>query len=53
MDLNSYEAKVLGKDLYLATAKKHNLTTKKWTLGRLREFQKEIKELMKKIKKGK
>ena len=47
MNLNSYEAKVLGKDLYLAIAKRYNLTTKKWTIGRLKPFKEEIKEELK------
>ena len=46
MNLNSYEAKVLGEAVYLDVAKKHNLTTKKHTIGRLKEFKKEIKYLM-------
>ena len=44
MNLNEYEAKVLGKELYLAIAKKNNLLTKKWTIGRYKQFKKEIKE---------
>lgn len=44
MNLNSYEAKVLGKERYLYIAQKHNLTTQKWTKGRLNEFRKEIKK---------
>lgn len=47
MNLNSYEAKVLGKEYYLDIAKRHNLLTKKWTYGRLKEFNKEIKEAVK------
>lgn len=46
MNLDGYEAKVLGRNNYLEVAKKHNLTTQKWTLGRLKEFKKEIKEMM-------
>ena len=44
MNLNGYESKILGRDLYLAIAKKNNLTTKKWTIGRYKQFKKEIKE---------
>lgn len=47
MNLNGYEAKVLGRDLYLAIAKRHGLITKKWTIGRLKPFKEEIKELVK------
>ena len=53
MNLNSYEAKVLGKEVYLYVAKKHNLTTKKWTLGRFKEFKKEIRDLMENVPKRK
>lgn len=57
MNLNSYEAKVLGKAVYLDVAKRHNMLTKKWTIGRYREFKKAIRELMelvpKRLKKGK
>lgn len=44
MNLNGYEAKVLGKEFYLSIAKKNNLLTKKWTIGRYKQFKKEIKE---------
>lgn len=47
MNLDGYEARVLGRDLYLALAKKHNLTTQKWTLGRLKEFKNDVKYHMK------
>ena len=47
MNLDSYEARVLGIDVYLWVAKRHNLTTQKWTIGRLKEFKKEIKERVK------
>ena len=56
MNLNSYEAKVLGRDVYLWIAKRHNLLTQKWTYGRLNEFRKEIKQRVKEkltSKKGK
>lgn len=46
MNLNGYEAKILGRDLYLAIAKKNSLLTKKWTIGRYKQFKKEIKEAM-------
>lgn len=46
MNLNSYEAKVLGKELYLDIARKNNLLTKKWTIGRYRQFKKDIKTAM-------
>lgn len=46
MNLNSYEAKVLGKELYLDIARQNNLLTKKWTIGRYRQFKKDIKAAM-------
>ncbi len=46
MNLNSYEAKVLGKELYLDIARRNNLLTQKWTIGRCRQFKKDIKEAM-------
>ena len=49
MNLNSYEAKVLGKEYYLEIAKRHNLLTQKHTYGRLKEFKKEIKFAMKEM----
>lgn len=54
MNLDGFEARVLGRDLYLAIAKQHGLLTKKWTIGRLKPFKEEIKELVKeKLSKGK
>lgn len=49
MNLNSYEAKVLGREYYLNIAKRHNLLTQKHTYGRLKEFKKEIKYAMKEM----
>ena len=47
MNLNSYEAKVLGKPLYLEIAKRNNLATKTWTIGRYKQFKKDIKKAIK------
>lgn len=38
----------IGKDTYIALLKKHNLTTKKWTLSRTKEFYREIDLLINK-----
>lgn len=46
MNLNSYEAKVIGIERYKEIAKKCNLFTKKWTLDRFKRFKKLIKEEM-------
>ena len=46
MNLNSYEAKVIGKEIYLDIAKRNNMLTKKWTYGRYKQFKKEIREAM-------
>ena len=42
MNLESRACKILGKKTYLAIAKRHNLTTKKWTIGRLKGFREDI-----------
>ena len=47
MNINSYEAKVIGQKLYITIAKKYNLFTQKWTIGRLKPFKEEIKNLLK------
>lgn len=47
MNIYSYEAKVLGKDVYISIAKKHNLFTQKHTKGRLKAFKCDIYKLMK------
>lgn len=47
MNPNGYEARVLGKGLYMAIARRHNLTTKKWTRGRLKEFKQEVQYFIK------
>lgn len=44
LNLDSYEAKVIGIDRYKEIARRHNLFTKKWTYGRLKEFTKDINE---------
>ena len=44
LNLNSYEAKVIGIDRYKEIARRHNLFTKEWTYGRLKEFTKDINE---------
>ena len=47
-------AKIIGIDRYKEIARKHNLFTKKWTYGRLKEFTKDInEELEEKLKKKK
>lgn len=46
MNLNSYEAKVIGIERYNEIAKECNLFTKKWTLDRFKRFKKLIKEEM-------
>lgn len=51
MNLNSYEAKVIGIDTYKDLAKECNLFTKKWTLDRIKRFKKLVKEEMKTRKK--
>ena len=51
MNLNSYEAKVVGKDNYIYLAKRCNLFTKKWTIGRYKYFKEQLKAMMK--RKGK
>ena len=56
----------LTKEEYTALLKKHNMCTKKWTLGRWKEFDKErkaiikeknktgiVKRIIKKMKEGK
>lgn len=47
MNLNSYEAKVIGIENYKDIARRHGLFTKKWTYGRMKEFYKEVREVMK------
>lgn len=47
MNLNSYEAKVIGIDYYKDIARRHGLFTKKWTYGRMKEFYKEVRQAMK------
>lgn len=49
LNLNSYEAKVIGIDKYKEIARKHNLFTKEWTYGRLKEFTKDINEELEEI----
>jgi len=51
VNLNSYEAKVIGKEKYKSIAKECNLFTKKWTISRYKEFKKMIKNEMDKHKK--
>lgn len=46
LNLNSYEAKVLGRKRYIELAKDYNLTTKKWTYGRLKDFKKAVKNIL-------
>lgn len=46
MNINSYEAKVIGVDKYKALAKECNLFTKKWTYDRLKRFNALVKEAM-------
>lgn len=54
LNLDGYEAKIIGIDRYKEIARKHNLFTKKWTYGRLKEFTKDInEELEEKLKKKK
>ena len=47
MNLNSYEAKILGKDYYKDIARSHGLFTKKWTYARMKEFYQEVRQAMK------
>lgn len=42
MNYQSKGCEILGKDLYKAIAKRHNMFTKKWTIGRRKEFGKDI-----------
>ena len=51
MNLNSYEAKIIGIERYKEIARECNLFTKKWTLDRFKRFKKYIKEEMNKHKK--
>ncbi len=44
LDLDGYEAKMIGIERYKEIARKHNLFTQKWTYGRLKEFSREIQE---------
>lgn len=46
LNFDGYEAKVLGREQYLTIAKKHNLCTKTWTMGRVKEFKRDLKEAM-------
>ncbi len=47
MNLNSYEAKILGLDYYKDIARRHGLFNKKWTYGRMKAFYEEVKQAMK------
>ena len=51
MNLNSYEAKVIGIKKYKQLAKECNLFTKKWTYGRYKQFKEIVREEMQKRKK--
>ena len=42
MNYQSKACEILGKDLYKQIAKRHNMFTKKWTIGRRKEFRKDI-----------
>lgn len=54
LNLDGYEAAIIGIDRYKEIASRHNLFTKKWTYGRLKEFTKGInEELEEKLKKKK
>lgn len=46
MNIDSYEAKVIGIERYKEIAKECNLFTKKWTLDRIIRFKKIVKEEM-------
>ncbi len=46
LNLDGYEARVIGIERYKEIATRHNLFTKKWTYGRLKEFTKDINEEM-------
>ena len=57
MNYQSKDCEILGKDLYKQIAKRHNMFTKKWTIGRYKEFRKDIEyniimKRKKKYKKG-
>lgn len=44
LNLNGYEARIIGLEQYKEIAKRHNLFTKKWTYGRLKDFNREVQE---------
>lgn len=51
LNLDGYEARVIGIDRYKEIAHRHNLFTKKWTYGRLKEFTIDVnKEMETKLK---
>lgn len=53
MNINSYEAKVIGIEKYKTIAKRFNLFTKSWTIGRIKPFKQAVKyEMKKKLKRG-
>lgn len=52
MNLNGYEAKVLGINVYKALAKRCNMFTKSWSIGRYKYFKEELKHLMKNASKN-
>ena len=51
MNINSYEAKVIGEKRYKEIAEECNLFTKKWTYDRLKRFYKLVEEEMNSRKK--
>lgn len=42
INYNSKEAKAIGKELYKYIADANNLFTKKWTIGRVKNFKQQI-----------
>lgn len=50
MSYNNYAISILGKEKWNELVRKYNLCTKKWTLGRTKEFYKEVdKEIKAKL----
>lgn len=51
MNYNNYAKNILGVKRWNELVRKYNLCTKKWTLGRTKEFYKEVdKEIKNKLK---
>lgn len=46
LNLNGYEARIIGEEQYKELARKHNLFTQKHTLGRLKEFTIDVNNAM-------